>query len=93
MMKDFVVINFCEYLKSTQEKLYSKLSKEQNLRKVAELFYVFLAPPNEVEKYVKLMLSNSSDNFVHHYNIEILNLFDPKLQLINTKPFIKNKLK
>ena len=41
---------------------------------------------DEVEKYV---LSNSFDNFVHHYNVKILNLFDPELQLINTK----NKLK
>ena len=35
---------------------------------------------------------NSSDNCVHHYNIEILNLFDPELQLINTEIMIKNKL-
>ena len=27
--------------------------------------------------------SNYSDNCVHHYNVEILNLFDPELQLIN----------
>ena len=39
------------------------------------------------------MESNYSDNCVHHYNVEILNLFDPELQLINTKPEIKNKLK
>ena len=39
------------------------------------------------------MESNYSDNCVHHYNAQILNLFDPKLQLINTKPVIKNKLK
>ena len=30
---------------------------------------------------------------MHCYNVEILNLFDPELQLINTKPVIKNKLK
>ena len=36
---------------------------------------------------------NSFDNCVHHYNVEILNLFDSELQLINTKPMIKNKLK
>ena len=30
---------------------------------------------------------------MHHYNIDILNLFDPELQLIKTKPAIKNKLK
>ena len=39
------------------------------------------------------MQSNSSDNCAHCYNIEILNLFDPELQPINTKPIIKNKLK
>ena len=39
------------------------------------------------------MQSNSSDNCVHHYNVEILNLFDPELQLINTALVIKNKLK
>ena len=35
-VKDFVAINFSEYFKSRREKLYSKLSEEQNLRKVAE---------------------------------------------------------
>ena len=30
---------------------------------------------------------------MHCYNIEILNLFDPELQLINAKPMIKRKLK
>ena len=39
------------------------------------------------------MQSNSFDNCIHRYNVEILNLFDPELQLINTKPVIKNKLK
>ena len=39
------------------------------------------------------MLSNSSDYCIHHYNVEILNLFYPELQLINTKPVSKNKLK
>ena len=32
-------------------------------------------------------------NCVHHYNVEILNIFDPELQLINTESVIKNKLK
>ena len=54
------------------------------------MLYIFLTTPDEVEKYVE---SNSSDNCVHHYNVEILNLFDPELKLINTKPIIKNKLK
>ena len=39
------------------------------------------------------MQSNSSDNFIHRYNFETLNIFDLELQVINTKPMIKNKLK
>ena len=39
------------------------------------------------------MQLNSSDNCIHRYNVEILNLFDPELQLTNTKSMIKNKLK
>ena len=77
-VKDFVAMNF----KSTKE--------EQNLRKVAKLLYIFLTTPEEVEKHVQ---SNIYDNCIHHYDAEILNLFDPELQLINTKPVIKNKLK
>ena len=53
-VKDFVAINFSEYFKSTRE--------EQNLRKVAKLLYIFLITPDEVEKYVEIMESNSSDN-------------------------------
>ena len=82
ILKDFVATNFNEYFKSIRE--------EQNLRKVAKLLYIFLTTPDKVEKYGE---SNYSDNCVHHYNVEILNLFDPELQLINTKPVIKNKLK
>ena len=71
-------ILFTEYFKSVRE--------EQNLRKVAKLLYISLTTPDEVEKYVQ---SNSSDNCVHHYNVEILNLFDRELQMINTKPIIE----
>ena len=39
------------------------------------------------------MQSNSSKSCAHYYNVEILNLFDPELQLINTKPVFRNKLK
>ena len=39
------------------------------------------------------MQSISSDNCTCHFNIKILNLFDPELQLINTKSIIQNKLK
>ena len=91
-MKDFVAINFIKYFKSTREKLYSKLNEEQNLRKVAKSLYIFLTTADEVAKYAKMMQSNSSDNCVHRYKM-ILNLFDPELQLINTNPIIKSKLK
>ena len=80
--KDFLALNFSEYFKS--------IRGEQNLRKVAKLIYIFLTTPDEAEKYVQ---SNSCDNCIHHYNVDILNPFDPELQLINTKPMIKNKLK
>ena len=73
--------------------MYSKLNEEQNLRKVAKSLYIFLSTPDEVEKYTKMMQSNFSDNCIHRYNTEILNIFRPDLQLINIKPMIKNKLK
>ena len=38
------------------------------------------------------MQSTYSDKYVHPCNIEILNLFNPQLQLSNTKTMIKNKL-
>ena len=59
------------------------IRKEWNLRKVAKLLYIYLTIPDEVAKYVQ---SNYySDNGIHFYNLEILNIFDPELQLINTK--------
>ena len=61
-MKNFIVINFGKHFKFAKEKLYSKLSEEQNIRKVAALLYIFF----------KMMQPNSSDNCVHCYNIEIL---------------------
>ena len=79
-MKDFVAINFSEYFKSARE--------EQNLRKIAKSLYIFLTTSDDVEKYVQ---SDSSDNCIHCYNHEILKIFDPELQLINTKPMIKDK--
>ena len=35
-VKDFVVINFSKYFKSTTTKLYSKLIEEQSFRKIAK---------------------------------------------------------
>ena len=54
------------------------------------MLYIFLTTPDEREKYLQ---SDSSDNCIHHYNVEILNIFDPELQLNNAKPIIKNKFK
>ena len=68
-VKDFVTIDFSEYFKS--------IRNEQNVRKAAKSLYIFLTTPNEVEKYVQ---SNSCDNCIHRYNVEILNIFDPALQ-------------
>ena len=81
-VKGFVAIDFSELFNSTR--------KAKNLRKVAKPLYIFLATPDEVEKYVQ---SSSSDICIHHYNVESLNLFDLELELINTKSTIKNKLK
>ena len=81
-MKNLEAINFNEYFES--------IRKEQNLTKAAKSHYIFLTTLLAVEKYVQL---NSSDNCIHHYNDEILNIFDPGIQLIYIKPMIKNKLK
>ena len=84
-VNNFVAINFSEYFEFMRE--------EQNFRKIDKSLYLFLTIPDEVEKYVETIQSNSSHNCVHRYNVEILNIFDPELQLIHTKPMIKNKLK
>ena len=83
--------DYLEILTDTEVKyivvinLSKSLNKEQNLRKVAKPLYNLLTTPDEVQ-------SNSSDNCIHHYNVRILNLFDPELQLINNKPVIKKAL-
>ena len=76
--------------KSTKEKLYSKLREEQNLKKVAASLDIFLITPNEEEKYAKILI-DTNDDCIHYYNIEIFYVFHSELQLINTKPTIKNK--
>ena len=53
-VKNFVAINFSEYFKSIRE--------EQNLRKVTKWLCIFPITLDEVEKYVEIMQSNSSDN-------------------------------
>ena len=54
----------------------SKPNEGLKLRKVGESRYIFLTTSDEVEKYVEIMQLHSSDNYVHHYIIEILTLFD-----------------
>ena len=68
--RDFVAISFSEYFRSTSE--------EQNLINVVTLLYTFQTTPQEVEKYVEIIQSDSSDNCIDRYNVEILNLFDPE---------------
>ena len=47
---------------------FNSIREEQNLRKVAKLLYVFVATPDEVEKYVE---SNYSDNCIlNNYDFE-----------------------
>ena len=91
-MQDFVVI-----------KLYLKLNEEKNLKEVAGEFYSFIATPDITEGYIELiekmseakaiMQSSSTDRCACIYNIEVLKLFFPKLQLINNKLVIENQLK
>ena len=66
--------------------------KNKILEKLLNRF-IFLTTPTEVKKCVEMMHFSLSDNCVCHFNIKILNLFDPELQLINTILIIKNKLK
>ena len=61
------------------------IKEERNLRKVAKSLYLFLATPDEVH-------SNFSDNYIRYYDVKILNLLNPELQLTNTKLVIKSKL-
>ena len=70
-VKVFIVKIFGECFK------YTQLCQEQNIRKVVESLHIFLTRLDQMEKYAKMMQSNSSDNYVHHYNTEILNRFDP----------------
>ena len=85
-VKDFVAINFSEHFKSTKEKLYSKLNKKVNLKKVAKSLYISLKTSDKVRL-------NIFDCCIHHYDVEISNLFDPESQLKATESAIKNKLK
>ena len=45
--------------------MYSKLNEKSNIRKVDRSLYIFQSTPDEVEKYVEIIQSNSSDNCIH----------------------------
>ena len=62
------------------------IKEDENLKKVIKSLDFFLATPDEIQ-------SNSSDNYIRHYNVKMLNLFHPELQLINTKTVIKRIVK
>ena len=62
-IKDSLAINYGEHFESVRE--------EQNLRKISKFLYIFLTTPDEVQKYVQ---SNSVDNCIHGYQVEILNI-------------------
>ena len=51
--KDFVVISFGEYFRSTKQNLCSKLNEKQNLRKTVESLYIFPTTPDEVENILR----------------------------------------
>ena len=76
---DYLEIVTDEEVKNFVVKTFTEnIRKKENLITDAKSLYIFLITPN---------------NYVHHYHPKILNLFDPGLQLINTKPVIKSKLK
>ena len=91
-MQDFVVI-----------KLYLKLNEEKNLKEVTGDIYSFITMPHITEGYIELiekmsetkaiMQSSSTDRCACIYNIKILKLLFPELQLINNKAVIQNQLK
>ena len=103
IVKNFALKIFCEYFKSTREKLYPKLGEWKIFEKLLNRFLFFLTMPDKVEIFVKLiekmpeakmmMQSSLSDIDVYIYNVDIFSLFDTELQLFNTKAVIKNTLK
>ena len=70
-VKDFVAIILVNILNLQKKKCIFKVSIKQNFQKVAESLYIFLTTPDDVVQY---MQPNSSNNCIHCYNVEILNL-------------------
>ena len=58
---------------------------------MVESSYVFLTTSDKIQKSAEakqMMHSNSFDDCVTIYNIEILNYFDPESKIINTKSLV-----
>ena len=54
---------------------------ETKWRKISlQSCWIFLTTPDEAEKYVEIIKSNSSDKYLRHYNIKISNIFDTEIQ-------------
>ena len=56
--------------------------KNKTLEKNAKSLYIVLATSDEMEEYMEMMQSSSSDIYTSHFNITFLNCFDRKQQLI-----------
>ena len=91
-VKDSAVINFVEYF-NLQEKFYSKLCEEQNIREVVESLYIFLKIPDEVKNILGWCSQIRLIIVCITIILRVSNLFDPELQMIKNKNMIKNKLK
>ena len=77
-MDDYLEILTDEEMKDVLAINFSEsISEEQNLRKIEKSLYLFLTTADEVK-------SNFCDNQIHHYNIKILNLFYPEIQIKTT---------
>ena len=64
-IEDYLKILTDKEVKDFVVKIFNEtVRKQENLKKVVKSLYISLTTP---------------DNCLHHYDIEILNLFDPKL--------------
>ena len=83
---------------SKNEIIHSKLDEETIIRRVDELLYTSLRILGKVEKFDELLdeLKTKTTDFwwlQTHYNINILNPFNPQLELINVKSLVQKKKK
>ena len=82
---------------SKNEIIHSKLDEETIIRRVDELLYTSLRILGKVEKFDELLdeLKTKTTDFWWlwtHYNINILNPFNPQLELINVKSLVQKNI-